>query len=544
MKRKLFLLLIDSLLLGFVCIAQTQLPKNKYEKLTFKNISPEWYEVCYDDLAKDGTTTDGYNNFLKILGLEPLIVGDKIYQAFHSSLSAAKNSYIQCRSLSTGQLIWQTRYAYDDDETQEIARLLRMNQDGNLEVFGLKRIHPNLPTDNGIYTLDNILTHRVYNSQNGDLISLFHRDLDDPDAFQMQHAFNQWYDFSFIFYEDTYLQIIEDPRRFPGIVFQSSKIDFTGKLIEEPIIKVQPFIARFSNITRISKDTLLAIGYDYKSLSLYFRYMKPNLEVIEDIIYPADSTGFWNFELLGISKDKSKILMSNELSTTGSFPWPYLELYVFDRKGNVLKKASLPENKLAIFVLEWEDDNDFFIYSLYGARKQPEGGVKSSLDIIKVSETSSEVLKSITTVDSLKIVNLSGKIDFDDKRYVISFEESAYYHTFGTSYEWDVDARAQSMMLINKQDLGLLPSAVDDGDFSVATIFFPNPITESLTIRFATPYSGSISISDISGRAVMVRDVTDLSEEVNIDMSYLASGIYIVRLPQHISGRSFKVVKM
>ncbi|HQV65216.1 MAG TPA: T9SS type A sorting domain-containing protein, partial [Saprospiraceae bacterium] len=105
-------------------------------------------------------------------------------------------------------------------------------------------------------------------------------------------------------------------------------------------------------------------------------------------------------------------------------------------------------------------------------------------------------------------------------------------------------ARAQSMMLINKQDLGLLPSAVDDGDFSVATIFFPNPITESLTIRFATPYSGSISISDISGRAVMVRDVTDLSEEVNIDMSYLASGIYIVRLPQHISGRSFKVVKM
>ncbi|MBK8885931.1 MAG: T9SS type A sorting domain-containing protein [Saprospiraceae bacterium] len=74
--------------------------------------------------------------------------------------------------------------------------------------------------------------------------------------------------------------------------------------------------------------------------------------------------------------------------------------------------------------------------------------------------------------------------------------------------------------------------------------FFPNPVTESLKIRFATPYSGSISISDISGRTVMVRDVTDLSEEVNIDMSYLASGIYIIRLPQHISGRSYKVVKM
>ncbi|HQV97082.1 MAG TPA: hypothetical protein PLE29_05455, partial [Saprospiraceae bacterium] len=141
MKRKLFLLLIDSLLLGFVCIAQTQLPKNKYEKLTFKNISPEWYEVCYDDLAQNRTTTDGYNNFLKILGLEPLIVGDKIYQGFHSSLTAAKNCYIQCRSLSTGQLFWQTRYSYDDADTQEIARLLRMNQDGNLEVFGLKRIH-------------------------------------------------------------------------------------------------------------------------------------------------------------------------------------------------------------------------------------------------------------------------------------------------------------------------------------------------------------------------------------------------------------------
>ncbi len=161
-------------------------------------------------MAKNGTTTDGYNNFLGIHGLEPLIVDDKIFQAFHSSLTGAKNCYIQCRSLSTGQLIWQTRYSYDDADTQEIARLLRINQDGNLEVFGLKRIHPNLPTDGGIYSLDNILTHRVYNSQNGDLISLFHRDLDDPDSFQMQHAFNQWYDFSYIFYEDTYLQIIEN----------------------------------------------------------------------------------------------------------------------------------------------------------------------------------------------------------------------------------------------------------------------------------------------------------------------------------------------
>ena len=543
MKRKLFLLLIDSLLLGFVCIAQTQLPKKKYEKATFKNINPEWYEVCYDDVAKDGITSDWYNNFLGIHGLEPLIVDDRIYKAFHSSLSAAKNSYIQCRSLSTGQLIWQTRYAYDDDETQEIARLLRMNQDGNLEVFGLKRIHPNLPTDNGIYTLDNILTHRVYNSQNGDLISLFHRDLDDPDSFQMQHAFNKWHDFSYIFYEDTYLQILEKPRNL-GLSLKSSKIDFSGKLIEEPIIKEQPYIARFFNITRISKDTLLAIGYDYKSLSLYFRYMKPNLEVIEDIIYPTDSTGFWNFELLDISKDKSKFLMSNQLSTTDSFPWPYLELYVFDRKGKVLKKASLPENDLNIFVLDWEGDNDFFVYSLYNARKRPEGGVKSALNIIKVSETSSDVLKSITSVDSLKIINFTSKLDFDDKRLVISFEESAYYHTFGTSYKWDDNARAQGMMLINKQDLGLLPSAVDDGDFSDATILLPNPVTDALTIRFATPYKGLISLSDISGRTVMVRDVTDLSEEVNIDMSYLASGIYIVRLPQHISGRSFKVVKM
>ncbi|MBK6500234.1 MAG: hypothetical protein IPG00_19640 [Saprospiraceae bacterium] len=75
-------------------------------------------------MAKDGITSDGYNNFLGILGFEPLIVDDRIYKALHSSLSAAKNCYIQCRSLRTGQLIWQTRYTYDDDETQEIARLL------------------------------------------------------------------------------------------------------------------------------------------------------------------------------------------------------------------------------------------------------------------------------------------------------------------------------------------------------------------------------------------------------------------------------------
>ncbi|MBP9056360.1 MAG: T9SS type A sorting domain-containing protein [Saprospiraceae bacterium] len=162
---------------------------------------------------------------------------------------------------------------------------------------------------------------------------------------------------------------------------------------------------------------------------------------------------------------------------------------------------------------------------------------KNETEVINLQRyTSADSLRYITPLHITPLVN--GKL-------LVFVKEGSYYVDTFKFVTLDNDAFALSYMLLDEKDLGITSGTNGYSTNSNDGLeFFPNPVTDALTIRFATPYKGLISLSDISGRTVMVRDVTDLSEEVNIDMSYLASGIYIIRLPQHISGRSYKVVKM
>ena len=543
MKNRTLVVLVILIIASFQIsvFAQIRVPIRPYEKISFNSFNPLWYETCYDSSLIDNVLVDGYNQFFYNYGLQPLIHNDKIYSAYEGMASHGGGSYIQCRSLKTGQLLWQDRYVYQDLDRREIARLFRIDLEGHLEVFGFKRIHPKAQNEDSYFT-DYILTRRIYNKDNGQLISYYHRDLNDPEAHQMTHDFTPWYGYSYIFYRGDHILVIEKPKRNGAIVYRSSKIDFTGKLLSPPDTLRVPFIAKFFNMTEISKDTFLTIGYDYQNYELYFRYMTSDFKVLEDFKYKTEGKDFFNFELLDISKDKSKILLSNQLSASGPIPWPYKELYIFDRAAKVLKKATLPINILDINVLEWDNNEDYFIYSNHNNNVSPDDKFYKSLDVVKVIDTLNEVTLKLVATDSLRFPSILSHTEIDHDKLLLRLYEGSFYKPTNL-YSQDKDANAQSMMLVSKSSLGIASSAFDLVDQTNHIRLYPNPTQDVINIESERPFSGQINVFDINGRSLLQKNIDGL-EFMSIDILSYLSGIYFVKLSNNEKAVTYRVVKL
>jgi hypothetical protein len=79
-------------------------------------------------------------------------------------------------------------------------------------------------------------------------------------------------------------------------------------------------------------------------------------------------------------------------------------------------------------------------------------------------------------------------------------------------------------------------------------IIFPNPVTDVLTVRPASPEGGNIKLALVSsqGQLVTEREISFswLNNQYTADVSGLASGIYILRLTTVDRILTFRIVKM
>ena len=66
-----------------------------------------------------------------------IIEGDFLYSVIYRTgkREAFTGTYLTKRNLHTGELIWQTRYGYPEDPRQEVARLMYINSEGNIETI-------------------------------------------------------------------------------------------------------------------------------------------------------------------------------------------------------------------------------------------------------------------------------------------------------------------------------------------------------------------------------------------------------------------------
>lgn len=67
---------------------------------------------------------------------------------------------------------------------------------------------------------------------------------------------------------------------------------------------------------------------------------------------------------------------------------------------------------------------------------------------------------------------------------------------------------------------------------SNSLLIYPNPATERVIIEFSTGVKGDLFLSDLTGKRVLTRKLSDASNQVILDVSKLTKGFYLIEIPE------------
>ena len=87
----------------------------------------------------------------------------------------------------------------------------------------------------------------------------------------------------------------------------------------------------------------------------------------------------------------------------------------------------------------------------------------------------------------------------------------------------------EESIYVKDYSLNAFTTALSDQDLLPGMIIFPNPASTELSIRFEEPFTGSLSIHDLTGRPVVQQDASQ-SREMRLPVDHLPAGWYAVRL--------------
>ena len=92
---------------------------------------------------------------------------------------------------------------------------------------------------------------------------------------------------------------------------------------------------------------------------------------------------------------------------------------------------------------------------------------------------------------------------------------------------------------IDLEPLSLSSSGLNQFKFEV----FPNPVESELTIFTNKTFQAQIKIYDFQGRLVYFSKNTTINDQFKIDIQFLNSGMYVLRLTDNTTTSSFKFQK-
>lgn len=113
-----------------------------------------------------------------------------------------------------------------------------------------------------------------------------------------------------------------------------------------------------------------------------------------------------------------------------------------------------------------------------------------------------------------------------------------YFHLRAYCGGNDISSWRSTGFVTNEQATGI--TSVNEDKFVTV---YPNPVTDILTIKLsdANRKDGVVTVADITGR--VLRSVTLLSVENQIDMRGLPAGVYLVRYKDSDHDNNFKIIK-
>ena len=501
--------------------AQYLHPKVPYEKIHYEGLNPDWYETTYDPTAVTDSC-DGYNHLRWPYNVPELMHENFMITAYLNSRNKLNGSFIECRSIDNGELQWQQKFTIDSVDHLELIAYMYVNTDKKLVVYSHKERKPYDKSDYQFYFKDMILTKRIYDLYSGELLSYFHRDYNDPDAFKTITSFHAS-GFSFLYSENNSLRYIDKYKIGEKRFYRSCLLDGTGARVSEiDSIEIENFITP-NNIALIHKDTIVDIQVVRNTHQLIFRYLSPDLKLYKEVITDSLPFDLTNITYKQSSSDKSKLLFVNNNETDEGYQQ---EVMIFDRDGKLIKYIFLPSYSAAFHVLEWEDiDRDVIIMDKLNAVVNDTA--MSLLRVFKLREgQDKEVVKYFTADNFLRWAGPLASHKLANNKYYLRMFESAF--KYGTViYFPDEHAAAYSQMVVDIANLGLTTSTSDEAVGSAQAHLYPNPVQDLCNITFDELFSGTITIHNATGQMIQSLFVKN-SDIVQFNTSNYNAGLYFV----------------
>ena len=514
-------------------------PKKPFEQLTFKNLDPVYHTTFYDEeFTKLGS--DGYNCFAYLGITEPLIYENFLFTINFNKIESSSNFgnyYITCMNLDDGSIVWRNKVFLDEVPNMEIPRILKINENKQLEIIGQKRISDH---DTRVFFNDLIFFKRTYATSDGAFISLTHRPITDPEAYQMKY---QQFEET-LFFEETEnkYRIVEKLDIGGRIGFKSYVIDDSGALFTGPDTLMYAYFDGFVNnvnILPIGIDSLVMMEIGFDDLGDTFialRYLSYDLELINEVrIKSPVVENLPNIRLVEISPDNSKILMGVWQFGDIQYPEEHRLSLVLDKNGNILNqvRASLSTGP----IYDWySDDTIIHRYGRSeGIRKRPIPTYNTFFFATSSEDFQTDILREYIIEDSTRSANMVEIFRYKELEIAFLGESAFFEGEFG--YSNDFGAQAFSIVAFRKGDFipdGILSSTKEEIQHvdSHKLKSYPNPSSGAFTLELQD-ISGDadLRVFDMAGRNVYVQFGLK-NGETNIDLTSLPSSMYVYKVYQ------------
>lgn len=547
MRFKVFINIIFGTMICLAANAQDNVfePRIPYEPITFEGVTPVYHTVLHDnEYRKFGS--DGYNCFSR-----PKYIKNLRHKNYYISIYVNKrdgetiydnqfygNYYITCINLDNGKLVWQNKVFLSSYPNPEIPRLMEVDDDGVLHIYG--QIREDLD-DFLQYYSDLIFFERQYDLETGELLSFYHKAFDDPEAF---HTFYAPSVTSLFFKQDDGdFRMVERFDTSDGDVgFKNYSLDRQGRLTSGPDTVLYQHFHEFvpsTNIKNVGRDSLLLLEIDFDDEGnevIILRYFNYNFNPLDEVVIKSPFVDYLpSLYFSDISPDKDKMMLT---VWTGDLD-DYRHHVVITKNGQILKQTK-QNDIIAETYNWWSDDNLFFTTrSKYLAYHSDELSGKNEIQFkTEHGEFQDSVEKVIVVEDPFRVGTVADMIRYNDKEIVLMVETALYYSDSSNRYYVDDVAFAWSFIAFNKGDFFPSDAPIVTGTSQPdkkkisAIKAYPNPSAGLLMLGLQDIEGfADIRIFDMAGRNVFVHSNVSAGE-VTLDLSSLQDGTYVYKVYQ------------
>lgn len=478
------------------------------------------YTYFEPDFVTD--SSDGYNCFLDTPIRLNHFDGKYLYYAFAAKTDFDVEGYFLTKfNVETGKEEWRRAINMRNQENREMPVAIKVENNSILVASLEKRTeyHPELQLP--FYWLNSMsgMVLRNFDKNSGHLLSY----VETADSIYSYGLYFDGDKYSVSKFVNNKLLYIGNDfmQQFPQTKF--IQLDTSNLQIIKSDSLIQNIPNRYVINKNYSYDYDFSVGlfgakYDYISKTFLGKFDLSGNLLMEKM---ADTLSVYSRGLSIIYVDNSRVILSGQIEIS-PFELPREFVLIYNHDLELIQKIELPYRDYGEGVVNYSfsDDSEYILFSTISKDDNFNNGYGYTklhkYDLI--NNVSKEVFE-LPFTDSLRYAICKSIFEFDSYYLMVFDETSLYFDSFSGIYKQDADARATTILRINKIKL----LGVQDENYHANINYFPNPVSNVLWLD-CDPCPSSIIIYNSLGQMIYQGNINDKQ----IDVSHLMPGMYFI----------------